>query len=108
MTKRKSQYKKIAATVDRHGIPQTLIAELTGIWRPDVNAFLCGRITVSPEREAVIQQAVEDVVRVLKTAPYRPDLSRTADVRKLIQAVNDRELQLVLPLPEPEAVTISA
>ena len=98
MTKRKSQHKRIAAIVAKHDIPQTMLAELTGIWRPDINAFLCGRITVSAEREALIRQAVEDVVRVLKTAPYRPDLTRTAEVRKLIQAANDRELQMVLPL----------
>ena len=102
MTKRKSQYKKIAAVVDRHGIPQTLLAELTGTWRPDGNAFLRGRITVSPEREALIRQAVEDVVRVLKTAPYRPDLTRTAEVRKLIVATKDKEAQMLLPLPETE------
>lgn len=48
--KRKSQYKKVAAVIDRHEIPQTLIADLTGIWKVDINAWLRGRITVSPER----------------------------------------------------------
>lgn len=100
MTKRKSEYRKIAATIRRHGIPQPLIADLMGVWNQDLNGFLCGRITVSPEREAAIKRAVDDVVKVLQTCPYRPDLNRVADVRKLIQQTNDREAQMVLPLAE--------
>lgn len=44
---------------------------------------------------------MNDVVKVLQMAPYRPDLTRTKDVRKLIQQINDREMQLALPLPGP-------
>lgn len=104
MTKRKSEYKRIAATIRRHDIPQKLIAELTGIWQPDLNAFLRGRDRVSPEREATIRQTVDDVVRVLQTCAYRPDLRRVADVKKLIVQANDKPAQLVLPLPEPSGV----
>lgn len=86
-----SAYKTIAKTIRRHEIPQALIADLSKIWRPDLTAFLNGRIGASPEREALIQQTVNDVVRLLETSPYRPDLRRVADVRKLIQAANDAE-----------------
>lgn len=122
MTKKKSQlkarharpgsaHKTIAKTIRRNEIPQALIADLAKIWRPDLTAFLNGRIGASPEREALIQQTVNDVVRLLETSPYRPDLRRVPDVRKLLQQMNDREMQMALPsgvnLVETEAAAVT-
>jgi len=94
--KRKTKsYEKIDTAIRKYDIPKSTLARLIGMWPTDLSAWLNNRLTVSFEREERIKQTVDDIVRVLKATPFRPDLRKPDAVRKMIQAVNEREAQLV-------------
>lgn len=106
--KRRTLSDKVAAAIRKYDIPRGTVANLAGMWPTDFSAWLNGRQTVSPERLARIDEVVSDIVKVLKTAPFRPDLRDPREVLKMIQATNDREAQLVLFSEAESASTASA
>ncbi len=96
-------YDQIAKTIQKHAIPRSTVSKLSGMWPTDLSAYLNGRENLSPEREQRVAQIVSDIVKVIETMPMKVDLRDPENVRRLIVAVNDAEMQLDLALKgQPE------
>src|SRR5260370_12296783 len=101
-------YDQIAKTIQKHAIPRSTVSKLSGMWPTDLSAYLNGREDLSPEREQRVAQIVSDIVKVIETMPMKVDLRDPENVRRLIVAVNDADIQFDLPFkeqPEPTSKT---
>ena len=85
-------------TIQRHAIPRSTVSKLSGMWPTDLSAYLNGREDLTPERQQRVAQTVSDIVKVIETMPMKVDLRDPENVRRLIAAVNDAEMQLNLAL----------
>jgi hypothetical protein len=91
-------YDQVAKTIQQYAIPRSTVAKLCELWLTDVSAYLNGREDLTPEREQRVAQTVSDIVKVIEVMPCKVDLRDPENVRRLIVAVNDAEMQLELTL----------
>ncbi len=97
-------YKQAAAILKELDIPRTTVARLANLHATEVSAWLGGKLTFSQEKIERISQVVVGIEKVVRTLPMKVDLRDPENVKRLIIAVNDAELQLNLfPPDDPTA-----
>src|SRR6266480_830832 len=87
-------HEQIAATIQEYAIPRGTVAKLAGLWPTDLSGCLNRGQSLNPEREQRVAQIVSDIVKVIEKMPCKVDLRDPENVRRLIVAVNDAEMQL--------------
>jgi len=101
---RNMDYKQAAAILKELDIPRTTVARLANLHATEVSAWLGGKLTFSQEKIERISQVVVGIEKVVRTLPMKVDLRDPENVKRLIIAVNDAELQLNLfPPDDPTA-----
>jgi RNA polymerase sigma factor (sigma-70 family) len=91
--------KQAKELIQKHDIPRSTVANLSGVWLSDLSGWLNSRSELSEDKIERIAQVISDIVKAVEVMPLKINLSDVENVRKLIVAVTDAERQMDLFAP---------
>jgi DNA-directed RNA polymerase specialized sigma24 family protein len=90
------QHQQASEIIKQHHIPRSTVARLSGMYLSDLSGWLNGRTDLAQDKIERVTQTITDIAKVVQVMPMKIDLADCDNVRKLIVAVVDAELQISL------------